>query len=791
MRILVQDLWQAVFPTLWESDLLFQWATTSCLLILAVLLVRRLAKGRLSCVNRYALWAVVLLRLLLPFQLPFLPSLGVTAADLPNVVELVERPFEGRISPPDAPNTPIYNRLPDLAPEDVTGSSFTQLPDDPYHGQYTQRTHSGETVTTIVPIWTRYQSYVFVWTVGAVLIGGVILASNLRFARRLKKRRRALDLPDCPLPVYLAEGLPSPCLFGLFRPAIYLTPEAAALPPEQLGHVLAHELTHHAHLDHIWAAARCLCLALHWYDPLVWLSAVLSKRDGELACDEGAVERLGEGARIPYGRTLVGLVARAPRPGDLLQCSTAMTGGKKNIQRRIALLVKQPQTKTTALFAAAALVALAAVFAFGGGTGNAPSEGSYSTFRSRLSSAQAIRFGMPPTSSYAFPDPITDEDLLEQAKELLGQAEPWSQENAVSFGFQDAALRSHMVSLINEDTTASFYLYPMENGATYVLAYLDETTAGAEPLAILPNGTIAQLQSLAREQNERGQSAGGSESPEVTRYQIDDPDYIARLSDLFLADEETVALNESPDGELADWLTNWTNAYIVEYCVPYWVDTYQAGWYARAIDAGSWYSIQIPDHMVEPVLSLCREAVAKPLRDFLLGASSLISAQSGRMLTIHELREEVTDDGSLSVWPVRFAVVDMDRDGVMEVALQLSVSGNENAAYELLHVQHGEVYGYIIPHRGLQDLKTDGTYGYSNGLGEGTGYCTARFTTQELTDDRFLYYEYDSATSSATYYADGVVVTERQYLALEEEQWEKPDVTWHDFTPENIRAVFP
>ena len=47
-----------------------------------------------------------------------------------------------------------------------------------------------------------------------------------------------------------------------------------------LRHVLAHELTHYAHKDHIWSLLRCLALALHWYNPLVWLAAALSKRDG-------------------------------------------------------------------------------------------------------------------------------------------------------------------------------------------------------------------------------------------------------------------------------------------------------------------------------------------------------------------------------------------------------------------------------------------------------------------------------------------------------------------------------
>lgn len=85
----------------------------------------------------------------------------------------------------------------------------------------------------------------------------------------------------------------------------------------------------------------------------MWLAVSLSKADGELACDEGAVRRLGEEERIPYGRTLVDTVAcRSQRPADLLSCSTTMAGGNKTIQQRVALLVKKPETKAAAILGA-------------------------------------------------------------------------------------------------------------------------------------------------------------------------------------------------------------------------------------------------------------------------------------------------------------------------------------------------------------------------------------------------------------------------------------------------------
>ncbi len=320
------------------------WALSGCAVILAVLTLRALLGQWLSSRARYALWLLVLARLLIFAQFPI--AAPVTLAGLlPEALPVSQDPF-----PP----------LPDPAPA-IPGGSASEP-----HLELAPPAAAEDITVTVSPALTPGRAATCLWAAGAMVSGGVLLAFNLRFARDLRRRRRPEEAPDCPLKVYRAEGLTSPCLFGLFRPAIYLTPEAAALGPREREHILAHELTHYAHGDHIWSLLRCLCLALHWYNPLVWLAAALSKRDGELSCDEGAVARLGEKERVPYGRTLVGLSIRPTRPADLLECSTAMTGGKKALRERVAALVRKPETKKTALFAAAALLALAAVFVFAG-----------------------------------------------------------------------------------------------------------------------------------------------------------------------------------------------------------------------------------------------------------------------------------------------------------------------------------------------------------------------------------------------------------------------------------------
>jgi beta-lactamase regulating signal transducer with metallopeptidase domain len=533
--------------------LLTEWAVTSSALILIVLVARYLFREKLSARLRYALWGIVLLRLLVPFQveLPAAP-LPVLASNLaPELGE--ER------------SIPVFPQG-SYAAFGFDRADFHQLepgeiiPTDTSIG-YWQKSQDGETITRYLDLWSPAQVTTAVWSCGAVSAALAILLSNLHFTRWLKKRRELLGnphpsspaaMPPSPLgeglalrgtgvPVYIVEGLPSPCLFGVFQPAVYLTP-AAAENPNALRHVLAHELTHRAHFDHIWSLLRCLALALHWYNPLVWLAVVLSKGDGELACDEGAVARLGEAERIPYGRTLVDMVAaRSLRPGDLLSCSTAMMGGKKSIQQRIALLVKKPETVKAALFAAIAVVALSAVFVFAGRTQPRPGEPNF-WFLSRLELATAIQYGPPGaafSSSYSdiqhYSEPIADEDLLFQAREALSSF-TYLAEDEPHPNLEEGLIHTSAMVLMNDSTETDYtllwqngrsYLFPgnmweeqmkltEEAGETARLQGVSGTMSSGENI-------IAILDTLARQQYERTQSDYVPENPlDIFLKELDD-----------------------------------------------------------------------------------------------------------------------------------------------------------------------------------------------------------------------------------------------------------------------------
>lgn len=335
--------------------MLLEWIGTSIFLILVVLALRAALGRRISARMRYALWAVVLLRLLVPVQLFTSPIAGTLVfAETHTQRSVVDLPPAA--TAPAAPSAPAGG-VTGLPVIDVGPGTVPAFPDPPAMPDAPEPPAAPD-LSKLAPWLGR------VWLAGGAAVVLILLASNLRFYRRLRRTRILMEGADCPLRVYAAVGLPSPCLFGLIRPAVYVTPEAAA-DPAMLRHVLAHEYTHFRQGDHVWSLLRCAALAVHWWNPLVWLAVGLSRRDGELACDEGALKRLGDGERAGYGNTLLALVTAKPGPGDLFRCATTMAGDKKSLKERITRIAQAPKQWLWAAAAVVLVTALACLCAFG------------------------------------------------------------------------------------------------------------------------------------------------------------------------------------------------------------------------------------------------------------------------------------------------------------------------------------------------------------------------------------------------------------------------------------------
>ena len=336
---------------------------TSSVLILALLALRQLFRRTVSRRMQYALWLLVLVRLLVPV------NVGTLAHNVLSAAEPVQAVVEERLDTPVLYVQDGTERRPaQLLPGKESQGEPLSPPSDAVQSAPADEYY---TVTPTYRTVTLSEALTYVWYAGMLIVGAWFLFTNLRFARALRKARTPYRVEGCRYPVYLVSALPSPCLFGVLRPAVYLN-EKALQSPDALRFVLAHEQTHARHLDPLWSLLRGVCLTVYWFDPLVWLAAVLSREDCELACDEGTLRALGADERAAYGKTLLALVPVCDKPQNPLLGATTMTSGKRSLKERITRIAENRQAKAAAVFAVVALAALVCAVSFTGAPDTPP-----------------------------------------------------------------------------------------------------------------------------------------------------------------------------------------------------------------------------------------------------------------------------------------------------------------------------------------------------------------------------------------------------------------------------------
>lgn len=295
-------------------------------LILAVLLVRAIFKNRVPKRMVYTLWLVVLVKLCLPGTLVSLPVLPAEEAAAPvQRVELPAQPLPAQ-QPARAvtqPQTPV------------------QQPVSPVQ----------EAAKSAAKPLTATQIFQIIWAGGSALLGSWLLGTWLVFTVRLHKSRRFLGRHGRTR-IYISSTVKSPCLAGLV-PAVYLTEDVLQTDSTEL--ILRHELTHLRHLDFLWSLCRTAAVIVYWWNPFIWLAAICSKRDAELACDEAVAAGLSDAQRLVYARAIL---AQAPRK------AAALSLAGPPVRERILFLTKKQRTSALCVILAVLLVVSAAGCSF-------------------------------------------------------------------------------------------------------------------------------------------------------------------------------------------------------------------------------------------------------------------------------------------------------------------------------------------------------------------------------------------------------------------------------------------
>ena len=313
----------------------------SSVLILAVLIIRTLFRKKVSPVFIYSLWLLAAVRILWPGMIGESP-LSIMNTGLWKTGEKVI------LKESDRQSREYKERKYQKYLEEITKKQRLELQEDA--GSEEIPSKEPETGEIVLPFpagpsptfFGRLEFWaVRFWIVGMTVIGAVFLRQNLslyRYLRRTRKKLMEVSTGKRRIAVFTAgDKLPSPCLFGLL-PSIYI-PERCVVgeksreKDERLDFILNHEMTHYRHFDPVWSLVRMLCLIAAWYNPLVWIAAVLSVRDGELACDRGCVKRLDREKRIAYGEALLSMVDSAGERSGLLLNATMMTAGGKFMKK--------------------------------------------------------------------------------------------------------------------------------------------------------------------------------------------------------------------------------------------------------------------------------------------------------------------------------------------------------------------------------------------------------------------------------------------------------------------------
>ena len=303
------DIFLRIVELSWQAGVL-------ALVVMAARLVLRRAPKWAICM----LWALVAVRLVLPFSLQSPVSLQaaqspVTAVlyELPQTQEAAQKTDEVLSGGPAEPVTP-------LPPTEIVTAQPVPAP------------KPAMTVSLLAAIWLA----------GVVMMLTYMLASYLRIYHRV---RTAVRLEDN---VYRCGQWGTPFVLGLFRPRIYV-PEG--MDEADLPQVLAHERCHIRRGDHAVKPLAFLLLAVHWFNPVLWAAYILLGRDMENACDERVLRGLDDPGRAAYSRALVSCAVRE-RPAAVCPLAFGETAVKERVKN--ALSYKKPAIWAAVLLAVAA-----------------------------------------------------------------------------------------------------------------------------------------------------------------------------------------------------------------------------------------------------------------------------------------------------------------------------------------------------------------------------------------------------------------------------------------------------
>lgn len=347
--------------------------------VCAVLLLRFLFR-RLPRSYSYALWFLVLFRLLCPVTLSSSLSLmpGSTWQEEAIGGSLTADSYDGAEVSGQSGFAEMDSSAQPQGGDQLTSGTARELQPD-FGGDGVQAAISRTVPERIALLqkqmakafgafWNRYGIWLsLVWLAGAVWLTAAYLVQYAKWKEMLRGCAKAALSESTGLPqkghpmwkkrsqsAYIVESerIGEPFVCGVFKPVIYLP---AGMAEKERNYILRHEWTHIRHRDPLIGLLWQAALVIHWFNPMVWLAVSLVQKDMEMYCDESVMKQCGNGARREYAMTL-------------LQFSMKKSGlpfpvafGESNTESRIRHILKQKKPAVAASVLAVVVIALAAV----------------------------------------------------------------------------------------------------------------------------------------------------------------------------------------------------------------------------------------------------------------------------------------------------------------------------------------------------------------------------------------------------------------------------------------------
>ena len=250
----------AVFLKILNMSIAYGWVIIAVMVLR--LLLRRVFPRRIWC----WFWGMTAIRLLLPFSVESAYSLIPSTQTIQTAV-YAHRPYiETGIS--------------------VVDRSVNGILGDRYYEGVTIETGNFSRILNALSI---------IWIIGIVVLAFYGLISYLRLRKQVAVCMKVQDL------VYQCDDISVPFILGVVHPKIYLP---STLSEQQAEYVIAHETAHLARHDHWWKCLGLVVLAVHWFNPLVWIAFILFCRDIEWACDKRVIASLSASERKNYAQVL-------------------------------------------------------------------------------------------------------------------------------------------------------------------------------------------------------------------------------------------------------------------------------------------------------------------------------------------------------------------------------------------------------------------------------------------------------------------------------------------------------